>query len=63
MLNDGNQIQNFKSSSGSGTVVNYDFACGSEFLTSNGSGSGPVFMLMQLPKKRKGMMQMLESSL
>jgi hypothetical protein len=31
MLNEGNQIHNFKSSSGSGTVINY--ASGSDFLT------------------------------
>jgi hypothetical protein len=35
MLNEGNQIHNFISSSGSGTVINYD----SDFLTSYGSGS------------------------
>ncbi len=35
MLNEGNQIHNFISSSGSGTVMNY----GSDFLTSYGSGS------------------------
>jgi hypothetical protein len=38
MLNEGNQIHNFISSSGSGTVINYD--SGSDFLTSYGSGSG-----------------------
>ncbi len=38
MLNEGNQIHNFLSSSGSGTVINYGF--GSDFLTSYGSGSG-----------------------
>jgi hypothetical protein len=37
MLNEGNQIHNFISRSGSGTVINYGF--GSEFLTSSGSGS------------------------
>ncbi len=37
MLNEGNQIPNFISSSGSGTVINYD--SGSDFLTSYGSGS------------------------
>jgi hypothetical protein len=37
MLNEGNQIHNFISSSGSGTVINYN--SGSDFLTSNGSGS------------------------
>ena len=37
MLNEGNQIQNCISSSGSGTVINY--GSGSDFLTSYGSGS------------------------
>ncbi len=37
MLNEGNQIHNFISSFGSGTVINY--GSGSEFLTSYGSGS------------------------
>jgi hypothetical protein len=37
MLNEGNQTHNFISSSGSGTVINY--GSGSDFLTSNGSGS------------------------
>ncbi len=37
MLNEGNQIHNFISSSGSGTVINY--GSGSDFLTSYGSGS------------------------
>jgi hypothetical protein len=38
MLNEGNKIHNFISSSGSGTVINY--GSGSDFLTSYGSGSG-----------------------
>jgi hypothetical protein len=38
MLNEGNQIHNFISSSGSGTLVYY--GSGSDFLTSYGSGSG-----------------------
>jgi hypothetical protein len=38
MLNEGNQIHNFISSSGSGTVINY--GSGSDLLTSYGSGSG-----------------------
>ncbi len=37
MFNKGNQIPNFMSSSGSGTVINY--GSGSDFLTSSGSGS------------------------
>jgi len=35
ILNEGNQIHNFISNSGSGTVINY----GSDFLTNYGSGS------------------------
>ncbi len=38
MFNEGNQIHNFMSSSGSGTVINY--GSGSDFLTSYGSGYG-----------------------
>jgi hypothetical protein len=37
MLNEGNQIHNFISSSGSGTVINY--GSGSDLLTIYGSGS------------------------
>ncbi len=37
MLNEGNKIYNFISSSGSGTVINY--GSGSDFLTSYGSCS------------------------
>jgi hypothetical protein len=37
-LNEGNQIRNVISSSGSGTVINY--GSGSDFLTSYGSDSG-----------------------
>jgi hypothetical protein len=37
MLNEGNQIHNFMSNSGSGTVINY--GSGSEFLTNYSSGS------------------------
>jgi hypothetical protein len=37
MLNEGNQIHNFISSSGSGTIINY--GSGSDFLTKYGSGS------------------------
>ncbi len=36
-FNEGNQIHNFISSSGSGTVINY--GSGSDFLTNYGSGS------------------------
>jgi hypothetical protein len=38
MFNEGNQIHDFISSSGSGTVINY--GSGSDFLTSYGSGYG-----------------------
>ncbi len=37
-FNEGNQIHNFISSSGYGTVINY--GSGSDFLTNYGSGSG-----------------------
>ncbi len=40
MLNEGNQINNFIYSSGSGTVINHVSGSGSDFLTSYGSGSG-----------------------
>jgi hypothetical protein len=40
MFNEGNQIHNFMSGSGSGTVINYGSGSGSDFLTSYGSGSG-----------------------
>ena len=40
MLNEGNQIHNFMSSSGSGSVINYGSGSGSDFLTSYGSGYG-----------------------
>ena len=40
MFNEGNQIHNFMSSSGSGTVINYGSGSGSDFLTSYGSGFG-----------------------
>ena len=38
MFNEGNQIHNLMSSSGSGTVINY--GSGSDFLTIYGSDSG-----------------------
>jgi hypothetical protein len=38
VFNEGNQIHNFMSSSGSGTVINY--GSDSDFLTSYGSGYG-----------------------
>jgi hypothetical protein len=39
MLNEGNQIHNSISSSGSGTVINYVSGSDSDFSTSYGSGS------------------------
>ncbi len=39
IFNEGNQIHNFMSSFGSGTVINYGSGSGSDFLTSYGSGS------------------------
>ncbi len=47
MLNEGNQIHNFISSSGSGTLINY--GSGSEFLTSYGSGSGSTSQKVTIP--------------
>jgi hypothetical protein len=47
MLNEGNQIHNFISSSGSGTVINY--GSDSDFLTSNGSGSGSTSKKVTVP--------------
>jgi hypothetical protein len=40
MLNEGNQIHNFMSSSSSGSVINYGSGSGFDFLTSYSSGSG-----------------------
>jgi len=37
MFNERNQIHDFISSSGSGTVINYGSGSGSDFLTSYGS--------------------------
>jgi hypothetical protein len=45
MLNEGNQIHNFISSSGSGAVINY----GSNFSTSYGSGSGSTGQKVPVP--------------
>ncbi len=39
MFNEGNQIHNFISSSGSGTVIYYGSGSGSDYLTKYGSGS------------------------
>ena len=46
-LNKGNQIHNFISSSGSGTVISY--GSGSDFLTSYGSGSGSTCQKVTVP--------------
>jgi hypothetical protein len=43
ILNEGNQIHNFVSSSGSGTVIN------SDFLTNYGSGSGSTSQKVTVP--------------
>jgi hypothetical protein len=40
IFNEGNQIHNFMSSFGSGTVINYGSGSGSDFLPSYGSGYG-----------------------
>jgi hypothetical protein len=47
MFNEGNQIHNLMSSSGSGTVINY--GSGSNFLTSFGSGSGSTSQKVTVP--------------
>ncbi len=48
MLNEGNQIHNFISSSGSGTEINY--GSGSDFLTSYGSGSASQKVTVPVPQ-------------
>jgi hypothetical protein len=61
MLKEGNQIHNFKCSSGSGKVINY--GSGSDFFTSYDSGSGsnsqkvtvPVPQRCKVPPSRKNM--------
>ena len=50
MLNKENQIHNFISSSGSGTVINYGSGSGSDFLMSYGSGS--TRQKVTVPNKR-----------
>ncbi len=47
MLHEGNQIYNFISGSGSGTVINY--GSGSDFLTSYGFGSGSTRQKVTVP--------------
>ncbi len=46
MFIEGNQIHNFMSSSGSGTLINY--GSGSDFLTSYGSGSGSTTLPLRV---------------
>ncbi len=46
-FNEGNQIHNFMSISGSGTVINY--VTGSDFLTSYGSGSESTSQKVTVP--------------
>ena len=47
MLNEGNQMHYFLSSSSSGTVINY--GSGSDFLMSYGSGSGSTRQKVTVP--------------
>ncbi len=47
MLNEGNQIHNLISTSGSETVINY--GSGSDFLTSYGSGSESTCQKVTVP--------------
>ena len=49
MFNEGNQIHNFMSSSGSGSVINYGSGSGSDFLTSYSSGSGSKSQKVTVP--------------
>jgi hypothetical protein len=48
-VNEGNQIHNFMSSSGSGTVIKYGSGSGSDFLTSSGSGSTSQKVTVPIP--------------
>jgi hypothetical protein len=49
LLNEGKQIHNFISSSGSGTVINYGSGSGSDFLTNYGSSSGSTCQKVTVP--------------
>jgi hypothetical protein len=49
LLNEGNQIHNFISSSGSGTIISYGSGFGSDFLTSYGSGSDSTSQKVTVP--------------
>jgi hypothetical protein len=51
ILNEGNHIHNFISSSGSGTVINYGSGSGSDFLTSYGSDSGSTSQNVPVPQR------------
>jgi hypothetical protein len=48
-FNEDNQIHNFISSSGSGTVISYGSGSGSDFLTSYCSGSGSTSQKVMVP--------------
>ncbi len=49
ILNEGSQIHNFISGSGSGTVINYSSGSGSDFSTSYGSDSGSTSQKVTAP--------------
>ncbi len=49
IFNEGNQIHNFMSSYGSGTVINYGSGSGSDFLPSYGCGSGSTSQKVTVP--------------
>ena len=49
MFNEGNQVHNFMSSSGSGTVNNYGSGSSSDFFTSYGSGFGSTSQKIPVP--------------
>jgi hypothetical protein len=49
MLTEGNQMHNFISSSGSGTIINYSSGSGSDFLTSYGYGSCSTSQKVTVP--------------
>jgi hypothetical protein len=62
MFNEGNQIHNFMSSSGSGTIINYGSGSGSDFLASYGSGSGSTSQKITVPTVPVPVPQHWESS-
>ncbi len=53
MFNEGNQIHNLISSSGSGTVINYGSGSGSDFLTSY----GPLCVTSELVETLSGFLE------